>query len=77
VFYGDNVACPSDEQDLLMVLVVCKFILVIIAFRMDVPARSMDYDSPEERTVRIEEYVEICMSCTLEELDGGTCPTGC
>lgn len=61
----------------MMVLLVCKLILVIITFRMDLPARSMDYDSPEEKTVATEEYVEICMSCTLEELEGGTCPTGC
>lgn len=60
-----------------MVLVVCKLILVIITFRMELPARSMDYESSEEKTVRIEEYVEICMSCPQEEFDGGTCPTGC
>ncbi|MCY3907532.1 MAG: hypothetical protein OXF63_09825 [Anaerolineaceae bacterium] len=52
-------------------------IVVITTYTIEIPARSMDGDSPEERTITVEEFVTVCTFCTQEEVEAGTCPADC
>lgn len=61
----------------MLIVWICKVVFVITAYTQEVPTRSMDYDSPQERTVTVEELVTVCIACTNEEFEAGTCPTDC